>query len=152
MNDKFIVVIAGSRNAANAVQAVAGAFYKSPWGNRRKVKVISGGGGNIDKAAERFAGDMRFTFQEYPADWNKHGKAAGPIRNRQMAAVAHAGVVVWDGESRGTLNMLTELVKRGKPVYVKPVRVEPETEDADEPREDEPDSFRTLGLSQSDFL
>jgi hypothetical protein len=35
-----------------------------------------------------------------------------------MAEEADAGVIIWDGESRGAFNMLVELLKRGKPVYV----------------------------------
>lgn len=117
---ELVIVIAGTRNISNASDAVSGAFFRSPWGNRHRVKIISGGGGNIDMAAEQFALQMRFPFQVFPADWEKHGKAAGPIRNRQMAEAADVGIVVWDGQSRGTLNMVTELVKRRRPVYVWP--------------------------------
>lgn len=120
---ELVIVIAGSRNISNASDAVAGAFFRSPWGNRRLVKIISGGGGNIDMAAEQFALKMKFPFQEFPADWDKHGKAAGPIRNRQMAAAADVGIVVWDGDSRGTLNMMTELVKRRRTVFVWPAQL-----------------------------
>jgi predicted Rossmann fold nucleotide-binding protein DprA/Smf involved in DNA uptake len=114
----FVIVIAGTRNARDSAHAVARAFYNSPWSNRKLLKFISGGGGNIDNAAKDFAIKRHTPFQEFPADWTAHGKAAGPIRNRQMADVADAGVIVWDGESRGAFNMLTELLKRGKPVYV----------------------------------
>lgn len=117
---ELVIVIAGTRSVSNASDAVSGAFFRSPWGNRHRVKIISGGGGNIDMAAEQFALSMKFPFQEFPADWNQHGKAAGPIRNRQMAEMADVGIVVWDGQSRGTLNMVTELVKRRRPIFVWP--------------------------------
>ena len=51
-------------------------------------------------------------------DWNKHGKAAGPIRNRQMAEYADCLIAVWDGKSRGTKNMIDEMNKLMKPVFL----------------------------------
>jgi hypothetical protein len=47
-------------------------------------------------------------------DWKKHKKAAGPIRNREMAEyVAPDGycVAFWDGKSPGTKNMIEEFLK-----------------------------------------
>ncbi len=44
--------------------------------------------------------------RELPAQWSKHWRAAGPIRNRDMAAYADALFLMWDGESRGSKNML----------------------------------------------
>lgn len=56
-------------------------------------------------------------LKEFPADWSAHGKAAGPIRNAQMAEYADVLVLVWDGESRGSASMKREMIKRDKPVY-----------------------------------
>lgn len=54
---------------------------------------------------------------EFPADWNTHGKAAGPIRNRKMAEYADALLLIWDGKSRGSTNMYNEMRKLDKPVF-----------------------------------
>ena len=54
----------------------------------------------------------------FPADWDKHGRAAGPIRNKQMADYADVLIAVWDGKSRGTKNMIDEMNKLMKPVYI----------------------------------
>ena len=43
-----------------------------------------------------------------------HDKAAGPIRNRQMAEYADYLIAFWDGESRGTRNMIETMKKLGK--------------------------------------
>lgn len=43
----------------------------------------------------------------FPADWNKHGRAAGPIRNEEMAQYADALIAFWDGKSRGTKSMIS---------------------------------------------
>lgn len=81
-----------------------------------KLEIVSGGSGNMDKLGERWAiyndAELR-VFKVDEADWKKHGKAAGPIRNRQMAEYADALVLIWDGKSRGSKNMLEEAQKRG---------------------------------------
>ena len=55
--------------------------------------------------------------KEFPADWDKFGKAAGHIRNKEMADYADALLLIWDGESRGSKNMKETMLKQNKPVY-----------------------------------
>lgn len=55
--------------------------------------------------------------REFPADWDKFGKGAGHIRNKQMADYADALLLIWDGSSRGSANMRDTMLKLGKPVY-----------------------------------
>lgn len=52
----------------------------------------------------------------FPADWDQHGKAAGPIRNKQMAEEADELLLIWDGESKGSMSMKDEMTRLGKPV------------------------------------
>lgn len=52
------------------------------------------------------------------ADWDTHGKAAGPIRNEQMADYADVLVAFWDGKSRGTKNMIDQALKKGLETHV----------------------------------
>ena len=54
----------------------------------------------------------------YPAEWEKHGKAAGYKRNARMADNADGLLAVWDGESRGTKHMIREAVDRGLEIRV----------------------------------
>lgn len=58
-----------------------------------------------------------FPIKKFYPDWGKHGKAAGPIRNKQMAEYADALLLIWDGESKGSKNMKEEMLKLNKPVY-----------------------------------
>ena len=44
--------------------------------------------------------------EEHPADWNQHGKAAGPRRNTRMVYQADAVVAFWDTKSPGTMNII----------------------------------------------
>ena len=79
---------------------------------------VSGGAPGADALGERYAREHGYPIEHYPADWNKYGKSAGPIRNEQMAKAADFIICFWDGKSRGTRNML-ECAKR----YQKPYKI-----------------------------
>lgn len=69
-------------------------------------EVVSGCATGVDALGEKWARERKIPVRKFPADWRKNGKAAGPIRNRQMAEYAEALVAVWDGKSKGTKNMI----------------------------------------------
>lgn len=83
-------------------------------------EVVSGGAKGVDSIGEDWAIANGRPIKWFHADWTKHGRAAGPIRNRQMAEYADALIAVWDGKSRGTKNMIEEATRRGLKVYVHP--------------------------------
>lgn len=103
------VIIAGSRSI-NSYFVVAGILDKV----KLPIKeVVSGHAQGVDRFGERWADNNGIDVREFPADWDKWGKAAGPKRNRQMAEYADALILIWDGKSRGSKNMLEEATKRG---------------------------------------
>jgi hypothetical protein len=81
--------------------------------------IISGGASGADAHGEHYAVSHGIQFEVYRADWKKHGLGAGPIRNAQMANVAEALIAIWDGNSVGTLNMITVAKKLGLKTHVK---------------------------------
>jgi hypothetical protein len=108
------VIIAGSRNVSDyslVVQAVERCGYNI-------TEVVSGCAVGIDRLGEQWARANNIPIKEMPADWNRNGKAAGPIRNRDMAEYADAAIVVWDGKSPGSRNMVENMIRRKKPYYV----------------------------------
>lgn len=117
------VIIAGSRTITGLV-VVRAALREAlaSWGNPTVGWIGSGGARGVDTVAETVARLIDAPFRCFPADWDKHGRAAGPIRNRQMAEWADAAVLVWDGHSRGTANMKQEMERLGKPVFVYEVK------------------------------
>jgi len=82
------------------------------------TEVVSGGAAGVDMLGERWALRQGIPTTVFQANWNAHGKAAGPIRNKQMAEYADALIAVWDGESPGTKNMIETMEKLGKPVLI----------------------------------
>jgi hypothetical protein len=84
--------------------------------------VVSGGARGVDHMGEIFASEMNLKLNVYEADWERNGRAAGPIRNRKMAENADALIAIWDGKSRGTKNMIETAKKLGLLVYVKEVK------------------------------
>jgi hypothetical protein len=80
--------------------------------------VISGTSYGVDVLGEEWARRNKIPVKKYPADWKLYGKAAGPIRNAVMAKSADALIAVWDGESRGTRNVIQEARIERIPVHI----------------------------------
>lgn len=56
-----------------------------------------------DRIAKEFCEQMGITQDPHPADWDTHGKAAGPIRNKKMVDLGADLVLAFPlGVSRGT--------------------------------------------------
>jgi predicted Rossmann fold nucleotide-binding protein DprA/Smf involved in DNA uptake len=113
------VIIAGSRSITD-VDAVCKAIQKAfitSWAASVITEVVCGMAPGVDTIGKSWAEAWAIPVKEFPADWDKYGKAAGPIRNRQMAEYADAAIVIWDGKSSGSKNMITTMNKLGKPVH-----------------------------------
>ena len=82
------------------------------------TEVVSGCANGVDTLGELFAAEFNIPVKKFPAEWDAFGKAAGPRRNEQMARYADALIAVWDGQSRGTLDMIAKAKVRGLKVYV----------------------------------
>jgi len=80
--------------------------------------VVSGTAKGADRLGERFARERGYRIERFPADWNRDGYAAGPVRNAQMAENADALIAFWDGQSRGTKNMIENARRKGLGVRV----------------------------------
>lgn len=76
-----------------------------------KDVIIEGEARGVDLAARRFAEEHGLAFEAYPADWDKHGKAAGFIRNKEMLTKGKPDIVIAFPGGRGTA-MMVELAKK----------------------------------------
>lgn len=116
------LIIAGSRtlNVSHFFirDVLVNLGFKVSLGEDSKIdEIVSGTANGIDLSGEKFAKRYVFGLKRFPADWDSLGKAAGHIRNKQMAEYADALLLIWDGESKGSANMKKEMEKLGKPVY-----------------------------------
>ena len=71
-----------------------------------------------DYWAKLAAQALKLRYMGVPAEWSTHGKAAGPMRNAYMAEHGSGLLAFWDGESKGTGNMIGEMKRRSKPVRI----------------------------------
>lgn len=80
--------------------------------------IISGAARGADSLAARFAREHNVPIEEFPADWKRLGRRAGPIRNgkmleRLMEQGAGTVIAFWDGRSRGTADMIRQARRAG---------------------------------------
>lgn len=72
-----------------------------------KLTLIHGGAKGADTHADDWAVCNWLVPEVYKADWNVHGKAAGPIRNQQMLDTGIDLVLAFPTKnSRGTWHMI----------------------------------------------
>ncbi|MBG7631299.1 MAG: DUF2493 domain-containing protein [Bacteroidetes bacterium] len=74
--------------------------------NQANIEIISGAARGADQLGEKYASEKGYSIKQFPANWNKYGKAAGPKRNEQMANYANTLIAFWDGKSKGTKHMI----------------------------------------------
>ncbi len=86
------------------------------------IVIIAGGAKGADTLAVKAAKACGLSFREYPAQWKKYGKKAGPIRNQTMLDMENPHLVVAFHEnidgSKGTKDMVSRARKSGVPLVV----------------------------------
>lgn len=84
--------------------------------------VIAGGCRGADKIAEKIAKDLNLQVLIFPAEWDKFGRAAGPIRNRQMLVEGKPDMVIAFhpdiSTSKGTKDMVDQALRSGIPCEI----------------------------------
>jgi hypothetical protein len=102
-------IIAGGRDISCS-RSIELFIEACPW---EITDVIYGGCRGVDCIGAEWARKKGFHPKLFEADWNKHGKIAGPIRNKAMAACADALILIWNGLSLGSESMLGFARERG---------------------------------------
>lgn len=81
--------------------------------------IIHGAAPGADLIADGLAEYFGFGVEAYPANWQKYGKRAGPMRNIEMLdSEPNLVLAYWDGESPGTAHTIREAQKRGIKVEI----------------------------------
>jgi predicted Rossmann fold nucleotide-binding protein DprA/Smf involved in DNA uptake len=110
------IAIVGSRSFEDYDALVK--FIKSKIDIREVEVVVSGGAKGADALAERFAHQYELGMRVIYPNWQRHGKAAGPIRNKMIVEFADVVFAFWDGESRGTLSTINYAKQLSKQLYI----------------------------------
>lgn len=119
------IVIFGSRSLFPDTPTIFSAIKALGYLEGDIDSVISGMAIGVDTAALRFAEDFDKQIIKYPADWDKHGKTAGFIRNQQMCDIADVAVCFWDGKSKGTQDMIKRVIAKGIPLSIQVNTIKP---------------------------
>lgn len=119
-NEEIRIIIAGSRNF-NDYELLSKTILEDNV-CLENATIISGTAKGADRLGEKFAEEHNLNLVRMPADWNTYGKRAGYLRNTDMANYASKGKGIlyafWDGESRGTKNMILIAKEKGLEVHI----------------------------------
>jgi hypothetical protein len=110
------VIIAGGRTFKDYKRLCSVCDYMLQ--NQTDIEIVSGTAMGADKLGERYAQERGFKIARFPAEWDKHGKAAGFIRNEEMAKYSNALIAFWDGSSKGTEHMINLAEKHGLKIKI----------------------------------
>lgn len=134
MEKKYRVIVAGCRYMDNFILLSSELDFLFQNINIEDLEIISGGQQSVrykedgemeqygaDYLGELYANARGIQLKKIPADWNTHGKSAGPIRNRQMAEYATHLIAFPSENSKGTRNMISHALKQGLRVSVQEI-------------------------------
>ncbi len=110
-------IIAGSRHIKNP-KHLLDAIRIAEENGVYLDEIVSGMADGPDYMGYTYAKARGIPFKTFPAEWNKYGKAAGPIRNQKMAEYANALIAIWDGKSPGTHDMIERAKAAGLKIFV----------------------------------
>lgn len=114
------VLVCGSRDYDNQreIDTLLSALLVSV-GKRSELLIIHGGASGADSMAGDWATKNGVLVKVFYADWKKYGKAAGPIRNKQMLDEGKPDLVIAfpkNGDldkTKGTKDMVQQAKEAG---------------------------------------
>lgn len=96
-------IIAGSRRITDP-SLVQKAVGTCGW---KITEVVCGEARGVDSLGKIWANNNSIPVASFIPYWGIHGRAAGHIRNAEMAKYADALIAIWDGRSPGTRSMIS---------------------------------------------
>ena len=119
-------IIAGSRTITDAT-ILPKLIPTLPW---EITTVVTGCAKGADRLGQVWAYENGIEIDYFPANWDKYGLGAGFKRNEVMAEHGDALLLLWDGSSRGSMDMLARAKEHGLRIRVEtydptPVEIPP---------------------------
>lgn len=119
------ICVAGSRTINDYEQFDGFLRAFLTWAGREPFALVSGSARHgPDRMVIDWAKENNVPCFEFPADWDAFGKRAGMIRNGVMRKNITHLLAIWDGKSRGTLEMI-ESSRKIESIHVSVVTVSP---------------------------
>ncbi len=81
-------------------------------------EIVSGGARGVDSCAAAYARTHGLILTEFLPDYQRFGRAAPLVRNRQIVDYADCVLAIWDGSSRGTKYVIRYCETTGTPCRV----------------------------------
>lgn len=132
------LIIAGSRSITNYTITRNALIESGLWASTGgALEIVCGEAEGPDKHGRQIAEKAGLKLHSFPAKWDdiaapgavvrknargKYNMLAGIQRNHEMGDFADAALTVWDGSSKGSLDMATYMASLGKPSFLYPVR------------------------------
>jgi hypothetical protein len=106
------ILVCGGRDYSDRqrIRSVLSEYLPAP--GIDEPTVVHGAARGADRLAKEEAQDLGFWVEDFEANWGKHGKAAGPIRNRAMLDTKPDLVIAFPG-GKGTADCVAEARRRG---------------------------------------
>ena len=88
-----------------------------------QIEIVSGHCVRADRLGEQYAENHQVKCSVFPAEWKKHGRSAGPLRNSQMIRYASESdrpvvIAFVSPRSRGTKDTVRKANREGMEVFV----------------------------------
>jgi hypothetical protein len=80
--------------------------------------VISGAAKGADTFGENWAKENKIDTIIHLPNWEKHGKAAGYVRNKLIIEDCDMCIAFWDGKSKGTESSIKLCKQSNKPIKI----------------------------------
>ena len=110
------VLVCGGRDYADkgyVYQALDRVWREAPMDT---MIVIQGGAKGADALAREWCMERSVEYINVPANWDAHGRAAGPLRNEKMLRKYVPELVLAFPGGRGTEDMIKRAEKAGVPL------------------------------------
>ena len=77
-------------------------------------EIISGGAKGVDTCAEEYAKEKGIKLTVIKPEYNKYGRGAPLVRNKEIVDLCDIALIFWNGQSRGTKFVIDYCEKTGK--------------------------------------
>jgi len=105
----FRILVCGGRDWSNKcmTEGVLDGYRLQYHEKGKPIVIVQGGATGADFIAKKWAEEHGIPCEEHKADWKRHGRGAGPVRNAKMLGTGIDVVIAFPG-GRGTQDTINK--------------------------------------------